>query len=422
MLKELVVKNFKSINEEVIFSMEADTNRVSEYPDHIIDVNNNKILKISSMYGPNGGGKSNFIQALRFISVVATYNMNTIVDNNFFSCEFSDDKVISETVFFVNDKYEIGYKFDVKTKIDKRNSMNIFGRYEELNGLVIQFISESIVYKTKEMNDYQLLVERDDKGNIYSDALDKTSLRYNKIINNNLSIISYLLSFVNPNNELSRELDVIRELNEEIFSIHNIDINSKINMNAARTIILNKKDRIIRLMKDADIKIDDIIISKSNNKFEIKFVRKAIINNAEKNIIIPLVNESVGTRKLFWILVNLLAEEDYRNIYYCDDMNAYLHPKLFKSIVEIFTSELNTKNQLIFNSHDIINMNNKLFRRDEIWFVYRDEQYATKLVPLSNLVNYKGEQVRKDANYAKQYLEGKYGADPFIMKGLNWNE
>ena len=93
------------------------------------------------MYGPNGGGKSNFIQALRFISVVATYNMNTIVDNNFFSCEFSDDKVISETVFFVNDKYEIGYKFDVKTKIDKRNSMNIFGRYEELNGLVIQFIS-----------------------------------------------------------------------------------------------------------------------------------------------------------------------------------------------------------------------------------------------------------------------------------------
>ena len=422
MLKELVVKNFKSINEEVIFSMEADTNRVSEYPDHIIDVNNNKILKISSMYGPNGGGKSNFIQALRFISVVATYNMNTIVDNNFFSCEFSDDKVISETVFFVNDKYEIGYKFDVKTKIDKRNSMNIFGRYEELNGLVIQFISESIVYKTKEMNDYQLLVERDDKGNIYSDALDKTSLRYNKIINNNLSVISYLLSFVNPNNELSRELDVIRELNEEIFSIHNIDINSKINMNAARTIILNKKDRIIRLMKDADIKIDDIIISKSNNKFEIKFVRKAIINNAEKNIIIPLVNESVGTRKLFWILVNLLAEEDYRNIYYCDDMNAYLHPKLFKSIVEIFTSELNTKNQLIFNSHDIINMNNKLFRRDEIWFVYRDEQYATKLVPLSNLVNYKGEQVRKDANYAKQYLEGKYGADPFIMKGLNWNE
>jgi AAA15 family ATPase/GTPase len=103
-------------------------------------------------------------------------------------------------------------------------------------------------------------------------------------------------------------------------------------------------------------------------------------------------------------------------------MNAYLHPKLFKAIIEIFNSEENKMNQLIFNSHDIINMTNELFRRDEIWFVYRDEDYSTRLTPLSNIVNYKGEQVRKDAKYFKQYLEGRYGADPFIKKGLGWNE
>ena len=65
-------------------------------------------------------------------------------------------------------------------------------------------------------------------------------------------------------------------------------------------------------------------------------------------------------------------------------------------------------------------MNNKLFRRDEIWFAYRDEDYSTMYTPLSSIVNYKGEMVRKDAVYSKQYLEGRYGADPFIKKGLGW--
>ena len=44
MLKEMTIKNFKSINKEITFSMEADIERVSEYPQHIIDINNNKLL------------------------------------------------------------------------------------------------------------------------------------------------------------------------------------------------------------------------------------------------------------------------------------------------------------------------------------------------------------------------------------------
>ena len=48
------------------------------------------------------------------------------------------------------------------------------------------------------------------------------------------------------------------------------------------------------------------------------------------------------------------------------------------------------------------------------------EDYSTIYTPLSSIVNYKGEMVRKDAVYSKQYLEGRYGADPFIKKGLGW--
>ena len=33
-----------------------------------------------------------------------------------------------------------------------------------------------------------------------------------------------------------------------------------------------------------------------------------------------------------------------------------------------------------------------------------------------------GAKVRNDARYDKQYLEGKYGADPYLQKMINWEE
>ena len=134
---------------------------------------------------------------------------------------------------------------------------------------------------------------------------------------------------------------------------------------------------------------------------------------------IPLANESNGTIKTVNIIFDILTSKE-ESVCLADDFDAHLHPKLLRAIVELFASKDNKSRQLIFNSHDITNMSNKLFRRDEIWFAYRDEDYSTQYVPLSNIVNYKGEMIRKDAVYGKQYLEGRFGADPFIKKGLNW--
>ena len=62
-------------------------------------------------------------------------------------------------------------------------------------------------------------------------------------------------------------------------------------------------------------------------------------------------------------------------------------------------------------------MTNKLFRRDEIWFITKENEFKSELFALTDIVNYKGEKVRKDAVYSKQGLEGRYGADPFITQG-----
>ena len=74
MIKELLIKNFRSINNELLISMDADIDRVSEFPNHIIKINNNNLLKIASMYGPNGGGKSNILDAIRLIRDIVVPN------------------------------------------------------------------------------------------------------------------------------------------------------------------------------------------------------------------------------------------------------------------------------------------------------------------------------------------------------------
>ena len=70
MLKELTVKNFTSFNEETLFSMEADVERVSEHMEHVVEINGNNLLKVASVYGPNGGGKTNLIRALSLAKMV----------------------------------------------------------------------------------------------------------------------------------------------------------------------------------------------------------------------------------------------------------------------------------------------------------------------------------------------------------------
>ena len=77
--------------------------------------------------------------------------------------------------------------------------------------------------------------------------------------------------------------------------------------------------------------------------------------------------------------------------------------------------------QLIFTSHDLSTMNSEVFRRDEIWFVAKGNSQNSKLYSLVEFKN-NGKSIRKDAKFDKQYLEGKYGADPYLKKIIDWSE
>ena len=422
MLKEMTIKNFRSFNQEETFSMEADIDRVSEHNEHVVDVCDNHILKVSSMYGPNGGGKSNVLFALQLAkNIVFNNNQSSISPSRKLKCEFSNSQSIEETIFFVSNNYEIGYYFEVEPKTVTQENIDFSGNKVKYFINYFDIKNETVSYRKKGEEEFVELLERDTNGLVKSEILKKININLNQNLSSNNSCLLYLFNtYLNRKEIKQEELKVLNDLIYEINSISPLEIEGNINFEYATTQVNKYKYNLIKLLDSVDIKIKDIIINKNDIYRPIQFVR--MINGEEK--ILDLYDESRGTIKIFWMLLNLLiANNESRGlILYCDDMNAYLHPKLYRAIIELLNSKENNNNQLIFNSHDILNMDKELFRRDEIWFVYRDDSYQTKLVPLSNIVNYKGEQVRKDAKYYKQYLEGKYGADPFIKKGLSFNE
>ena len=104
MLKEFRIKNFKSIKDEQIFTMEAcPRSIVSEYyKEHVLEIGNEKLLKLSSFYGPNGGGKSNLIKAfmiLRSIVIGVPLYADFGCDKSYLSSLYCDNKEITFEIF-----------------------------------------------------------------------------------------------------------------------------------------------------------------------------------------------------------------------------------------------------------------------------------------------------------------------------------
>jgi len=100
-----------------------------------------------------------------------------------------------------------------------------------------------------------------------------------------------------------------------------------------------------------------------------------------------------------------------------DELDSKLHPLLLKYIIELYNDPMKNKKgaQLIFTSHDLSTMNSDFFRRDEVWYVAKTREGAARLYSLV-------EFARKDARYDKQYLEGKYGACPYLQRIVNWED
>ena len=200
------------------------------------------------------------------------------------------------------------------------------------------------------------------------------------------------------------------------------------------------KEFTLKLLKESDIFIKDlrvnyeekdvdnssfIINNQNQGPLKMKSIKIAmdheIINSKKQTEIYTLdfEDESSGTKILFALAPILKRAFEKTKIIIVDELEKSLHPTLVKYIIKLFNNEkLNTKNsQLLFTTHAISLLSLDLFRRDQIWFIEKNSLTGNSdLYPLDSF------SVRKEENIEKGYINGRYGAIPFIKDIDSWLE
>lgn len=181
------------------------------------------------------------------------------------------------------------------------------------------------------------------------------------------------------------------------------------------------KQKLIQLINDVGINISDYqFIETSLDKKSYDIIFNHEVNG--KMYPLNIRQESDGTQKLFNILPLVIIALTEGRLLIFDELDARLHPKLLKFIVMLFKNpKINTANaQLIFTSHDVSTMKSSVYRTDEIWFACKNDEEASDLYSMNEIRDTNNAHIKPTSAYDKQYLEGRYGADPYLKNMLEW--
>lgn len=416
MLCQFTFENFKSFRNEATLDLCAE--KISEHEDSLIvdPHDSEKFLPVISIYGPNGGGKSSVLEAFVYLShkvllpVIALKAVAASKDENLEDGkmkEFKSFPVDEKEKYYLFDKNcrELTIKFDVLFRINETEY-----RYQ-LNILHSDIVEENLYAKNLQTGDLEIVFERDTSDFYIGDVLGEVKV-------GNIKSSIPLLSHLSINYDIKTIDDVIKWFLECRVLDYDNPYQDK------RIVFLkdkSKEDIFLKMLAEMDINITSI---KTEEDTKGKITAIYTIHCLEDGSCeeLPFEEESSGTRKLFGLLPFLLGCLHKGSLVIADEMDAKLHPKLLRYIIGLFTNpSINTKGaQLIFTSHDMSTMKPTVFRRDEIWFSALNKKNASKLYSLVEFRKDNGAKVRPDETYDKQYIEGRYGADPYLKNILDW--
>lgn len=398
MLCQFSFSNFKSYRDNTVFDFQASN--VAEYKDSLI--NNDKVsdlLPVSVIYGPNGGGKTNLLAAL---SCVISLVVGPVKD-------FEK----TQNQFVIQQKVDLmPYVFD-DISSNEPTDFELFFRVKGneyrynislLDGVIVK---ESLYKKIIGAKKSARIFTREDSNINIGQSIGKKGI--NTDVNVKMPFISFLA--------INYSIGVVQEA---MSWFESCIIRSYANPVAEREMLLVEneasKGMLIDMMNDMGIAISNYRYDKEREEF---FLQRRIGN---KIYDLSFANESDGTKKLFAALPVVILALNEGRFLIVDELDAKLHPMLLRYVIRLFTNKKSNKRgaQLLFTSHDMATMKNTIFRRDEIWFAALNEENSSEIYSLYDIRREDNEHVNNTAAYDKQYMEGRYCADPYMKNILSW--
>ena len=420
MLIEFSVKNFRSIKERQTFSMAATKGSELEKTNTVsIDDKEPRLVRSAAIYGPNASGKTNLIAAIETMRSIVVDSARESTEGEELPVKpflFNRTSRRGPTEFeaiFIKDgvRYQYGYAATRKRIVEEwliaHPSVRAQRWYER------QYNS------SRKSDEWHFGGKLSGNRFVWRDATRSNAL--------------YLSTAVQLNSEQLRPVYEWFESTLKVIGIGNL-------YPGFTAYCLEKgdySDGIHRLLKAADIGIAGVEVDKhkfspedlpphlskeqkdmltkqleGQELYDVRLLHEAGRNG--ETVALDIEEESAGTQKLFGYAGPLLDVCESGHVLIVDELSNSLHPYLTRFIVKLFhNSKVNKSNaQLIFTTHDTANLDEKLFRRDQIWLTEADERdRSTILRPLTDFRPRKGVE-----SFARNYLHGRYGALPYIAK------
>lgn len=410
MLLEFSCSNHKSIKNQIVFSMIASGDNT--FIEKTNEIDGERVLRSAVIYGANGSGKSNFIDALSFVKNLV---VNSIAHQQGQGIRQIPHKLEG---FNTPSEYQIHFiTHDIKY---------VFGFT-----LVNMLVDEEYLYYFPNGRKTQIFERKGmtiSPGNQYKNKFSncKEALRENRLFFSCAANFSNVQEIIDAFSFFKDEMVVYSSLNQDNWMNYSLyQLNTNIKM----------KNAVIAIMNGLGMGIKDIRVSIDKKKLnaveippffsmEIKNMllqtkvdaisAKVVYDKFETDL---LMDESNGVKKLFGLLCPLIDIIVNGKVLICDELESSLHESLVYHLLKTFM-EIETEKfpQIIFTTHDTSLLSLDLFRRDQIWFVEMNNlDRSTDVYSLAELKN-----VRKEENYGRGYITGKYGAIP--MLNLNFAE
>jgi hypothetical protein len=418
MLLEFSVGNYLSFRERKTLNLVASS--ISDYKEtNTIASERHTLLKGAVIYGANASGKSNFIRAVSTMKKIVMSSFNQ-----------PSTKEIGVTPFLLNTETEKGPSyFEVLIEI-------LGTRYRYGFEVTDREVAGEWLYESKK-NAEKFLFLREGDGIEVSPAYKEAENLESKTRDNALflSVIDQFNGVVAKRimhwfNKLitisgltheNYELTTFRMLDKKITAKTLDDFYSQLDFGFDGLFINKEKFDPKRIPEDAPEGLVKLLVKDLEGafRFKIKTLHKKYDKNNKRVGDVEFDmrgQESAGTNKVFNISGPIFDVLQAGGVLVIDELDSSLHPLITLAITRLFNSENdNPKNaQLIFTTHDTNLFSYGKYRRDQIYFVEKDQYGASDLYSLVEYREEDGTKVRKDRSFENDYIQGRYGAIPYI--------
>lgn len=398
MLVNFSFKNFRSFRNEMTLSMEAAN--IQELSSALMKAGDSAMLPVAVMYGANSSGKSNVLKALRAMRDVILHSVKLN----------PKDKLDADPFMLDLTSLEEPTSFEIQFIIGE--SRYRYGFDYTVNEIVAEWLYEKRVGE----REFELFLRSGNEFKIsktrFAEGIGKEAATpANRLF---VSLVAQL------NGKVAQS---ILDWFSDIEYMSGMDGNSY----AGKTLemlFLNQggSDEIRSFFESANLgfsKLDVNIDTLDDRKMKSETVHRLYDSKGNfvgaRNFQTEKM-ESEGTKKMIEIAGPIFDAILNGKILVVDELDAKLHPFLTRKIIGLFMDKsVNSKGaQLIFATHDTNLLNLQYLRRDQIWFTEKDNTDSTELYSLVEFRDETGKKVRNDRSIEKDYINGRFGAIPFM--------